>query len=304
MALPYVTIRVRQRRYWLVALMTPALWVAFVMTAQGQAEKLVVNPPLSQVFPLDPKPDGMRLMYPVLVNDRTILGPNVVLRFIYDDPNAGMHLHGGGGGAGGGGGSGGGGQGGGRHHGGGGGGGGDGDDDPGAAYSRSVGTPGGGKGDAGPGGDPGDGNKDAKTEIATEVWTNTGLFREALDQAADLGTTLVYSAPGKPHPQSTTIDLPDGMLLAEVNGHVRVLALTDESEAGSGGLRANDEIRSFNGGAAVDSLADFLRVYSAVKKQAQSSDRPYSMGVWRPGESRVVLIQVGAPPSIPGLFGP
>jgi hypothetical protein len=75
------------------------LALAFVslQLAHAQEEKLALNPPLSQIFPLDPRPDGMRLKFPILLNEHTILGPNVMLRFIYIDLNAGIHPHGGGG---------------------------------------------------------------------------------------------------------------------------------------------------------------------------------------------------------------
>ena len=263
----------------------------FVRLADGQDEKLVLNPPLSQAFPLDPKPGEMRLKYPVLLNDHTVLGPNVVLRFIYVDLNAGTHPRGGGNGASQDTGGSAGGQG--HHHGGASSDGGD----AGSAYAR---TPGGDE-TAAPKDSPGV-NKDAASEIRTEVWIQADLFREALDDAASLGTTVVYSDPSHAKPQSTTIDLPDGVLLAEVGDHVAVLGATADSKMFQAGLQPGDEIRSFGASRPVSSLKDFQRTYFDVKEEARKSGQPYSVEVWRPSESKLVTIQVTPPPSLQSLF--
>lgn len=265
--------------------------------SSAQEEKLVLNPPLSQVFPLELKPDGVRLTFPVLLNEHTILGPNVVLRFIYIDPNASLHPRGAGGN---GGGQGGGGMGGHHHR------GGDSQDgadagDAGDAYTRSASGSGQGANDVASSLGLLDPNKGPASEARTEVWTQVDLFREALDNAADMGTTVVYSSPDKPKTLSTTIDLPDGMLLGEVAGHVQVLGLTDDSEASSSGVRPQDEIRSFAGHAPVTSLHDFVRTYFEVKEASQKSGKPFSVEVWRPSESKLMTIQIGAP-SLPTLF--
>src|ERR1700677_2444194 len=180
-----VTLCVGTRRLFLIAMAASAINGAFTAKVQAQTDQLVVYPPLGQAFPLDPKQDGMHVQYPVLINNRTILSPDAQLRFIYYNPNTGTHGvnndDSGGGGAGGGGGK--------KHHGGGGGGGG-GDNDAGSAYSRDAGGPGGAGGaNAGVLDGMVDPNKGAKTEISTEVWMNAQPFREALDQATDLGTT-------------------------------------------------------------------------------------------------------------------
>ena len=266
----------------------------FLRLANGQDEKLVLNPPLSSAFPLDLKPDGMHLKFPVLVNAHTILGSSAVLRFIYMDPNAGIHPRGGGsggspgaGGAGAGGGHG-------RHQGsasqaGG---------DAGSAYARDPA----GDETAAPKDSPPWAAKDATSEIRTEVWTQADLFRDALDEAAGLGTTVVYSVPGRDKPLSTTIDLPDGVLLAEIGNHVKVLGLTAESRMSQGGMQPGDEIRSFGATRPVSSLKDFQQIYFPLKEDARKSGQPYSIDVWRPSESKVVTIQVTPPPSLQSLF--
>jgi len=281
-------------RAFKVTLALSVLLVGFLEWADAQEEKLVLNPPLSQIFPLDPKPDGTRLKFPILLNESTILGPNVVLRFIYVDPNASLHPRGGGNGGSpcGGGDS----SGRGHHH------GGSSQDSGDAGSANSRGSSGQGGGDNLSEQDASDTNKGSTSESRTEVWTQASLFRGALEGAADMGTTLVYSVPGKQKPQSTTIDLPDGMLLAEIGGHVQVLGLSSDSKAFQGGVRPEDEIRSFEGHPVVTSLNDFLRIYLTVKEETRKNGKSYSIEVWRPSESRLLMIQVAAPPSLPSLF--
>jgi len=253
--------------------------LALVAPARGQEEKLVLTPPLGQIFPLETKPDGVRLKFPVLLNERTILRPDVVLRFLYIDPNTGLHARG-------------------ENDGGG----------PAPFHHHSDGVlesnPHGPQidRDAFPPGDDSAPSRGATGEASTEKWNQAGPYRDALDQAAVVGTTVVYSIPGKKKPQSTSIDLPDGMLLAEVGNHVQVLAMTADSTAFQGGVRPGDEIRSFQGKLPVASLKDFLQTYFTVKESARKTDQPYSMEVWRPGESRQLTIQIGAPPNLNPLL--
>jgi hypothetical protein len=68
---------------------SPLLAIALILLAgspisvHAQEEKLALSPPLSQVFPLTTTAEGIRLKYPVLLNDRTILKPDAILRFVY-----------------------------------------------------------------------------------------------------------------------------------------------------------------------------------------------------------------------------
>jgi hypothetical protein len=209
-----------------------------------------------------------------------------VLHFIYIDPSAGMHAHGGG--DGGGGGDAGGGMGG--HHHGGAGMGGDNDsaaDAPPLPPVSDVATllsP-----------------SSTTKELHSEVWHDVGSFQQALQGANDLGTMIVYAKPGEKKNRSTMLDLPDGMLLGEVGGHVQVLALTADSHAAAAGLQPGDEVESV-GGKPTASLRDFTSVYFATAERARKEGKPYDFQVSRPGESAPVTIQVGAPPSLMHLL--
>ena len=247
-------------------------------------EVLVVHPALSQCFPLSSAGGGVRLQFPVLLNDHAIVGPDAVLRFMYVDPNAGIKPRSSGG------------------------------DDKGLSHGVSTdgGTSGlGPRNGSTPFGtfkdDPNAAEDKAKKGVAgeanTEVWNQPDLFREALDRAADLGTTVVYGLPNKSRPQSAVIDFPEGMFLGEVNGHVKVLGLTDDSRALEGGVQPGDEIRSLQGTQTVASLQDFLKAYLAIKQAAQNGDKPsYSIEVWRASDGKVISIRVAAPPSIHSML--
>ena len=262
------------------------------LAARAQQEQLVLDPPLSQVFPLELKPGGVGVRYPVLLNDHTILRPDAILRFIYLEPNGGLHAGGG-------------------------------DDNHlralngphGTLQQNDNGTTTHGEGPSGAWG-RGDFDEDAgifdhtksddpkrsKSELQNEKWGQPDLFAQALDHASDEGTTVVYNLPAQPRPTTATIDLPEGMLLAEVDGRVRVLALSHESRAFAGGLQPGDEIRSL-GGRAVGTLEDFLRAYAETRRQARVSGiSSYAMEVWRPDEGRAVSVQIAAPPSIPSFL--
>lgn len=262
----------------------------------AQEERLVLNPPMSQVFPFDAKPDGLRLKFPVLLNTRTILGPDALLRFIYLDTTAAASPRGGGGGGREGGGHGGGG-GHGHHHGnesssGG--------DDAGPSPGAGMGD-----GDAKPNADATEGrdHNDSAQEIRTEIWTQPDLFRQALDEAADIGTTFVYSLPHQTQPLRAALDLPEGMFLGEVNGHVKVLSTTPDSRALQSGVRPDDLILSFEEKIKVVTLHDFVRGYFAIKEETRTTGRPsYSLQVWRPAEGKTISLTVTAPPSLQSFF--
>ena len=257
-----------------------------LVPARPQDDRLVTTPPLEQVFPIEAKLGDVKLKFPVLLDSRTILGPDVVLRFVYIDTAAGMRAHGGAGGGLPGGGMGGG-KGGGHHHGGGDGGGDSGNTASGGNVTDAM-------------TDPLSSNKTTAKELHSEVWHDVDTFQQALQGANDIGTTLVYTRPGeKPH--SAMIDLPDGMLLGETGGRVQVLALTEDSRPRLAGLQPGDQFLSV-GGAPVATLHDFCKVYFTTAEQARKDGKPYSLQVTRPGESAPVSIQVGTPPSLMHMF--
>jgi hypothetical protein len=267
--------------------------IASVTTARAQEEQLTLDPPLSQAFPLQATPGGIRVSCPVLVNDHTILRPDARLRFVYIDSTIGTRGHG----------------------------------DDGGGF-KSVEGPHGtitkdpstggsthGEGPASAWGnnpdndesglfDPKKDNpKESKKEMQDEVWTDRSLFADAFDHAAETGTTLVYNLPAQDRPVTTMIDPPEGMLLGEIGGHIRVLAIEPESRPYEAGIRAGDEIRSFGDGAPLASLDDFIRAYENAKHAAKlSGNTGYTLNVWRADVGDVVPVRIAPPPSIPSFL--
>jgi hypothetical protein len=264
-----------------------------VITARAQEQQLTLEPPLSQAFPLAVAPGGIHVSCPVLVNDHTIVRPDARLRFVYIDSNIGAHSH----------------------------------DDDGGSFKTVEGphgtitkdpSTGGSTHGEGPasawGNNPDndesglfdlkkENSKESKKELQGEVWTDRSLFTDAFDHAAETGTTLVYSLPAQDRPVTTMIDPPEGMLLGEIGGHIRVLAIEPESRPYKAGIRAGDEIRSFGDGAPLASLADFIRAYENAKHAAKlSGNTGYTLNVWRADVGDVVPVRIAPPPSIPSFL--
>jgi hypothetical protein len=266
--------------------------VAPATTARAQEEQLTLEPPLSQAFPLQATPGGIHVSCPVLVNDHTILRPDARLRFVYIDSTVGTRSHDDGGGF-------------------------KSMEGPHGTITKDPSTGGSthGEGPASAWGnnpdndesglfDPKKDNpKESKKEMQDEVWTDRSLFADAFDHAAETGTTLVYNVPAQDRPMTTMIDPPEGMLLGEIGGHVRVLAIEPESRPYAAGIRAGDEIRSFGDGAPLASLTDFIRAYENAKHTAKlSGNTGYTLNVWRADVGDVVPVRIAPPPSIPSFL--
>jgi hypothetical protein len=277
--------------------MRPFFSLAFALllaasSALRAQEQLSLDPPLRSAFPLEAGPGGIRVPYPVLLNDHTVLRPNELLRFVYIDNNPTPRNH---------------------------------DDDDRKArldgphgtlnQNSDNGATTHGEGPASAwGSNPNDDTsglfdakkddpKKGKSELQNEVWTDKDLFTEAFDHATDVGTTVVYSLPAQSRPLTTRLDLPEGMLLAEVGGHIRVLGLSPQSRPYAAGIRSGDEIRSFGNGVPLATLDDFVRAYSDERHQAKISGSPaYVLNIWSPDQSQVIPVRIAAPPTIPSFF--
>jgi hypothetical protein len=264
-------------------------WALPFLPLGAQEEQLALDPPLRQCFPLEAiSGGGVHVKVPVLLNEHLVLRPDAVLRFIYLDANA-----------------------------------------PGRARSDEAdsdsGKPSEGDGSQkrGEGGGPYGGwggqqgneyagyfddlrREDArgtKSEMKSEVWTQKELFLDALDHASEFGTTFVYNLPITARTLTATMDLPEGMLLAEESGHVRVLALQDNSHPFAAGVRPGDTIVAFDTAPPIATLQDFIREYLSTKQKAKSSGRStYALQIIRSDNGQPVTVQVAAPPTLPSLF--
>jgi hypothetical protein len=273
---------------------TLLIFVSLLITACASSENqkpdsgpVAVNnlttPPLSQAFPLDPKPDAMRVQYPVLLDDHTILNSNAVLRFVYNKPIGGPQGHG-----------------------------------PLRNSGESVGDQ-----DASPhgrhrrGGWSNQGESGApdqttpatgisrdgaygSLEVNNMVWIDKFLYVEALDNAVENSTTIIYSLPPDPKPLAATINLPGDMLLGEVNSHVQVLGLSETSPAYLAGVRPGDVIKSIGNASSlsVTTLNDFVGIYAIAKQQAESAGQASApIDFWNPKELKKITAEINFPPS-------
>lgn len=257
-------------------------WLAVALSGNAQVAHLVSTPPLGDSLPLTQSPDGVHLKFPVLLNDHTVIEPGATLRLVYVDPDAGLKARGGGGnknvnfGIR-------------RHHidtampdap----------DTNPNVSFSDSSDTILHSK------------KKDPAAKYGTETWKDAQLFRDAFDQAADIGTMLVYVEPGTAKLTVGQVDLPNGMLLGAPGGKIVVLALTPDGETAHAGVQPQDELRAIAGQPVPENLRGFSHFYREATAQSRAASQPFSLTVWRPAESRLVTLQVGAPPSIPKMF--
>jgi hypothetical protein len=222
-------------------------------------------PPLAQAFPLAPQNDGMRVSFPVLVNETTIVTPAAVLRFVYTKSSSDQagrvphkstteqeaddqalstqvrHRHSGGAGD--------------------------------APPTSSGGFP---NGQVAP--LPDDPNappvdKNAKgnyagQEMAGTVWVDQFLYTEALANAVENRTIIVYSIPPTAKTISAPLRLIGGMLLGETGGRVSVLALGETSPAFLVGVRAGDLVETVEGQGPVTSLTGFVSAYAKARSLA------------------------------------
>jgi hypothetical protein len=261
----------------------------------------LITPPLSEVFPLDPKPDGMRVQFPVLLDDQTILGPIAVLRFVYNKPIEGEQPYGplktthsgestgdqgeasstqG------------------RHHRGGvanqGGSGNGSAESSGPEQSTAISGSTNTLGQL-PAKGAGTGGSYGGLEENNVVWVDKFLYVEALDNAVEKSTTVIYSLPPDSKPLAATINFPGGMLLGEFNSHVQVLGLSETSSAYLAGVRPGDEVKSISNSSplSVTTLPDFVRIYATAKQHAEATGQAsVSIDFWNPKDSKIITTEI------------
>jgi hypothetical protein len=207
----------------------------------------------------------MRVSFPVLFNENTIVTPTAVLRFVYTKPSgdqAGRMPHkssteqeaddqatasqv--------------------RHH--RGGGAGDATNTSSGGFPNGLVTPLPDDPSASPGDKNAKGNY-AGQEMAGTVWVDQFLYTEALANAVENRTILVYSVPPDPKSISAPLRLIGGMLLGETGGRVSVLGLGETSPAFLAGIRAGDTVETVQGQGPVTSLASFVSAYAKARALA------------------------------------
>lgn len=274
------------------ALLTTACSTSQPSQPREQDAPVVANhlltPPLAEVFPYDSQIDAMRVKFPILINEETILGPGAVLRFVYNKssgspsspgffaPDRGTNSDSG---------------------------------QAGTYRERRL------RADSsnqnGSGGWP-NGNLTSdqaasivvkkqgqaynELELKNTAWIDQFLYMEAFESAEMNATTLVYSLPPDSRPLAATLAFPGGILVGETHGHVEVLGLNETSSPYLDGMRAGDSILSIDNQGPVATLRDYLRFYTAAKTRAGAAGAATIPVQFRAAASgRVMTTQIALP---------
>lgn len=248
----------------------PIVLLCGLLTSHAQNRPYDTTPELGLAFPLDTNENGVIAKYSVLINDTSIIPAKSILRVIYLPPRA--------------------------------------DDDrlrairartgADAAWSRNNQLD--------------DKAKLTPTQIATleisrnTVWPSITNFQLALVNLGADDMRIVYIIPGaKPEDfkfYDQRLVFPEGLVLAEVNGAVSVLAVEKTKPSDRAGIKAGEIITQVGTTPVNGSLVTFLDAYHAVKKAAETTMKTtFPMTVKAAdGTERVAALKL--PPSINSSF--
>lgn len=249
-------------------LLTFLLLLSGLLTATAQNRPLDTTPEIGLAFPMEETPDGVRAKYTLLINDNTLLPAKAPLRVIYVPPRA--------------------------------------DDDrlrATRANTESSWTRDNRLRDA----DKLSPSEVARQKISRETnWPSITNFQLALANLGADDLRIVYIVPGAAPEDfkfyDQRINLPEGMLLAEVNGTVTVITVEKNKPADRAGIKASDIITKVGDHAVTGSLTTYLQDYLTLKKNAlKTMKTSFPMTIKSAdGTERVVAIKL--PPSIGASF--
>lgn len=241
-----------------------------LVSASAQNHPLETTPEISLAFPMEETADGVRAKHTVLINDNTILPAKSTLRVIYIPPRT--------------------------------------EDDrlravrsshnAEAAWTRNNRL--------------NDEDKLSPSEVARQKisretnWPSITNFQLALANLGADDLRVVYIVGGATPDDFKFYDqrlvLPEGMLLAEVNGTVTVLAVEKTKPAERAGIKAGDILTKIGDRPVGGSLTAYLNDYHVIKKDAvmaMKTSFPISVKA-HDGTERVATVKL--PPSINSSF--
>ncbi len=135
----------------------------------------------------------------------------------------------------------------------------------------------------------------------TTVWSTIAAFAAALDMINSNDLRLVYKTPGGTDIVDEPINFVEGLVPAERNGVVTVLALVKGSSSEGAGFAPGDRIDQFDGTPLQGSLATFQKIYDDVHTNAKiGTQKPYVFVVRHAGNETPVTLTVAAPPTLGG----
>jgi hypothetical protein len=255
-------------RSTLFALLASAFFFFAPFLAAQSEGPLNMEPHLSLAFPFTPKQGGIGVKYPVLISNNAVITPEAVLRVIYVPPR--------------------------------------GDDvevliETKKSNSESSWTK---------------NNQLQSTKvkmtplqaaahkIAEETaWPSLTMFQLAFANLNSSDLHIVYLNPETMKLTDEPINFPEGLVLAEVEGKVTVLAVEKEGAGAAAGLKADDQILSVGGSPMNGNLLTFLNALHAAKKAAEDSPaRAVALNVRNPKDNTERIAQLKLPISLNSSF--
>ena len=228
---------------------------------------LMMTPPLLEGLPISDSDQGVKVTTPFLLNPTTVVPAGAILRMLYvrplmsDDKDAKLV----------------------------------GADPHQGAYSRQN-TPSDG------GGIYVSGEMLALLRTTrTTVWPTLAAFGAALNMINSSDLRVVYKLPGATDVTDEPINFVEGIVPAEKDGTVTVLALVKGSSSEGAGFQPGDRIDEFNGTALKGSLATFQKIYDDVHTNAKiGTQKPYVFVVRHADNETPVTLTLAAPPTLGG----
>ncbi|MDD5262592.1 MAG: hypothetical protein PHD76_12175 [Methylacidiphilales bacterium] len=107
-------------------------------------------------------------------------------------------------------------------------------------------------------------------------WKDEMLFRGLLHKMNLENYFLVFEVPGSPDLLVEQLQLPEDLLLGEIDGKIYVLTLAKESIARKKGIVSGAQLLAYNG-VNVKSLEDFRDRYLKEKEEYRNAGKPLSM---------------------------
>ncbi|QSR86951.1 signal protein PDZ [Candidatus Methylacidiphilum infernorum] len=136
--------------------------------------------------------------------------------------------------------------------------------------------------------------------IKQTVWTTGIAFYQAFDflDAEDL--RIIYKEKNKHSFSDEPISFPEGMILAQVDSKIVIIALEEKGNGYRYGLKAGDQILAINDVGINGSLTEFLSLYRKEKFGISRTRNAMKFLVARIGEEKPTEVTLPLPPSLQG----
>ncbi|TFE66605.1 signal protein PDZ [Methylacidiphilum sp. Yel] len=136
--------------------------------------------------------------------------------------------------------------------------------------------------------------------IHQTVWKTGLAFCQAFDflDADDL--RIIFQEKGKKSFKDEPVSFPEGMILAQIDSKVFVVALEVGGKGYEYGMKSGDQILAINDVGINGGLSDFLSLYRKEKFGLTGAKKSIRFLVSRQGESNPIVVSIPLPPSLQG----